>query len=90
MPERVGYIRVSSYSQNHARQLDGIECQRTFIDHASGKDMQRPQLQAMVDYVRKGDAVIVHSMDRLARNLDHLRSLVHQLTDNGISVTAFS
>ncbi len=86
MSERVGYIRVSSYSQNHERQLDGIERQRTFIDHASGKDIQRPQLQAMVDYVRKGDAVIVHSMDRLARNLDHLRSLVQKFTDKGISV----
>jgi len=86
MSERVGYIRVSSYSQNHERQLDGIERQRTFIDHASGKDIQRPQLQAMVDYVRKGDTAMVHSMDRLARNLDHLRSLVQQLTDKGIFV----
>ena len=86
MSERVGYIRVSSYSQNHERQLDGIERQRTYIDYASGKDIQRPQLQAMVEYVRKGDAVVVHSMDRLARNLDHLRGLVQQLTDRGITV----
>jgi len=49
------------------RQLDGIELDRTFIERASGRDRNRPQLDAMLAYVREGDTVLVHSMDRLAR-----------------------
>ncbi len=84
--QRVGYIRITSYSQNCERQLDGIELSKSFKEIASGKDTNRPQLQAMLDHVRDGDTVIVHSMDRLARNLSDLRGLVQQLTDKGISV----
>ena len=84
--QRVGYIRISSYSQNCDRQLDGIELTKSFTDIASGKDTNRPQLEAMLEYVRDGDSIIVHSMDRLARNLDDLRGLVQQLTEKGISV----
>ena len=85
--QRIGYVRVSSSDQNPERQLDGVELDKTFIDHASGKDMQRPQLDALLNYVREGDMVVVHSMDRLARNLDDLRRLVQQLTRRGIGVT---
>jgi Resolvase, N terminal domain len=74
--QRVGYIRVSSVGQNPARQLDGVELDRVFTDTVSGKSAARPQLQAMLTYIRDGDTVIVHSMDRLARNLDDLRRLV--------------
>ena len=74
--KRIGYIRVSSFDQNPERQLEGMGLDKKFIDHASGKNMDRPQLEAMLDYVRDGDIVIVHSMDRLARNLDDLRKLV--------------
>jgi DNA invertase Pin-like site-specific DNA recombinase len=70
---RVGYIRVSSIDQNTVRQLDGIEVERTFTDKASGKDAERPALEEMLAFVRDGDTVIVHSMDRLARILDDLR-----------------
>ncbi len=66
----VGYIRVSSVDQNTGRQLEGLELDKTFIDKASGKDVQRPQLNAMLEYLRDGDVLAVHSMDRLARNLD--------------------
>ena len=59
---------------------------KRFIDHASGKDMKRPQLEALLGYVRDGDVVIVHSMDRLARNLDELRKIVRQLTDQKIAI----
>jgi DNA invertase Pin-like site-specific DNA recombinase len=59
---------------------------RTFTDSASGKDVQRPQLGAMLNFVRDGDTVIVHSMDRLARNLDDLRSIVRKLTAKGVRV----
>jgi DNA invertase Pin-like site-specific DNA recombinase len=83
---RVGYIRVSSSDQNTARQLDGIELERTFTDQCSGKDAQRPQLQAALDYLRDGDELVVHSMDRLARNVEDMRRLVRELTEKGISV----
>ncbi|MFQ6394942.1 recombinase family protein [Nocardia sp. KC 131] len=83
---RVGYIRVSTVDQNTVRQLDGIEVERTFTDKAFGKDIARPQLDELIAFVRNGDTVIVHSMDRLARNLDDLRRLVRTLTGKGVRV----
>jgi DNA invertase Pin-like site-specific DNA recombinase len=82
----IGYIRVSSFDQNPERQLEGIKLDKTFIDKASGKDTQRPQLEALLNYVRDGDTVIVHSMDRLARNLDDLRRLVQDMTHRHITI----
>lgn len=84
--QRVGYIRVSSVDQNTARQLDGIELDRVFEDRASGKDAKRPRLQELLAYVREGDTVVVHSMDRMARNVDDLRRIVTDLTGRGIKV----
>ncbi|MCU1223615.1 MAG: putative resolvase [Edaphobacter sp.] len=83
----VGYIRVSSTLQNTERQLDGVDVERTFEDKVSGKDTDRPALQEMLAYVRRGDTVKVHSLDRLARNLDDLRSLVFGMADKGVTVT---
>jgi len=68
----VGYVRVSSVDQNEVRQLDGLDLDKTYTDKASGKDTKRPQLQQMLEFVREGDTVICHSLDRLARNLDDL------------------
>ncbi|MBF4991880.1 recombinase family protein [Methylophilus sp. QUAN] len=85
----VGYIRVSTLDQNTSRQeeqLAGFQLDETFIDKASGKDTARPQLQAALKHCRKGDKLIVHSMDRLARNLDDLRAIVKGLTDEGVAV----
>lgn len=84
--QRVGYVRVSTLDQNESRQLEGLELDRTFLDKASGKDVKRPQLAAMLAFVREGDAVICHSMDRLGRNLDDLRKLVLGLTERGVQV----
>jgi|SRR5579871_1986205 len=84
--QRIGYIRVSTVEQNSARQLEGIEVVRTYEDRVSAKDLNRPNLQAMLVYVREGDVVVVHSMDRLARNLDDLRHLVKTLTQKGVAV----
>ena len=84
--KRVGYIRVSSVDQNEARQLEGLDLDKVFTDKASGKDTKRPQLKACFDYLRDGDVLLVHSMDRLARNLDDLRKLVFALTDAGVTV----
>jgi DNA invertase Pin-like site-specific DNA recombinase len=83
---RVGYIRVSSIDQNTVRQLDGIEVKRTFTDKASGKDSARPKLEELLAFVRDGDTVLVHSMDRLARNLEDLRRIVRTLTGKGVRV----
>jgi len=76
---RLGYIRVSSFDQNEHRQLDGVQVDRTFTDKASGKDINRPKLEEMLAFAREGDTIVVHSMDRLARNLDDLRRLVQGL-----------
>lgn len=83
---RVGYVRVSSVDQNTVRQLDGIAVDRTFADKLSGKDTDRPKLEEMISFVRDGDTLLVHSMDRLARNLDDLRHIVKTLTSKGVRV----
>lgn len=83
---RVGYIRVSSIDQNPERQLEGVALDKVFTDKASAKDVNRPQLMEMLDYVREGDVIIVHSMDRLARNLEDLRRLVQNQTQRGIRI----
>jgi DNA invertase Pin-like site-specific DNA recombinase len=82
----IGYIRVSSVDQNTERQLDGIKLDKTFTDKASGKDTKRPQLELLMSFARSGDTVIVHSMDRLARNLDDLRRIVQTLTGRGVRI----
>jgi DNA invertase Pin-like site-specific DNA recombinase len=84
--KRVGYIRVSSIDQNTDRQLEGQDLDKIFTDKASGKDTNRPQLKAALDYIREGDVLVVHSMDRLARSLDDLRRMVLDLTKKGIHV----
>ena len=83
---RIGYVRVSTSEQNAERQLDGLSLDRVFTDRASGKDTGRPKLEEMLGYVRLGDTVVVHSMDRLARNLDDLRRIVQDLTGRGVRV----
>jgi DNA invertase Pin-like site-specific DNA recombinase len=84
--KRIGYIRVSSVDQNTARQLDGVELDKVFTDKASGKDTNRPQLKAALDYLRDGDVLVVHSMDRLARNISDLLNTVQTLNDRGVVV----
>lgn len=84
--QRIGYIRVSSLEQNTARQLDGIELDSVYEDKISAKDTKRPGLQSLLGFVRKDDHVVVHSMDRLARNLDDLRDIVRKLTNRGVKV----
>jgi len=79
-------IRVSSIDQRVERQFEGVALDRIFTDKASGKDVRRPELETMVGFVREGDTVIVHSMDRLARNLDGLRGIAHKLTAKGVEV----
>lgn len=84
--QRIDYIRGSSFDQNPEPQLDQVPVDRQFADEASGKDALRPQLEALLSFVREGDTVVVHSMDRPARNLGDLRLVVQQLTKRGIPV----
>lgn len=84
--QRIGYIRVSSFDQNPERQLEHTEVNKVFTDKASGKNINWPQLDALPSFVREGDTVVVHSMDRLARNLDDLRRLVQKLTTVGVRI----
>ena len=84
--QRIGYIRVSTVDQNTERQLDGIKLDKTFTDKASGKDTKRPELELMMSFVRSGDTVIVHSMDRLARDQNDLHKIVQTLTGKGVQI----
>lgn len=84
--QRIGYVRVSTYDQNAERQLEGVALDRVFSDAASGKDTDRPQLISLLAYAREGDTIVVHSMDRLARNVDDLRRLVQEQTRRGVRV----
>ena len=85
----VGYVRVSSLDQNPERQLEelkSLKVEKIFIDKQSGKDIERPELQKMLNFVREGDVLVVHSLDRLARNLADLLTMVQELTDREVSV----
>lgn len=84
--KRIGYIRVSTEDQNPERQLDGIQLDKKFIEYASARSMDRYQLKMMQEYVREDDVVIVHSMDRLARNVRDLRKIVDDLVSRKIEV----
>ena len=84
--QRIGYRRVSTSEQNTARQLEGVELDKVFEDKASGSTTDRPQLQAALSHLRPGDTFLVHSMDRLARNLADLQGLVDDLMGRGIRV----
>lgn len=82
----IGYVRVSTHDQNTARQLDGVHLDKVFEEHASGKSVARPALQACLEYVRDGDVLHVHSIDRLARNLRDLLTIVTGLKEKGVTV----
>ena len=82
----IGYIRVSSLDQNTHRQLHEIQLDKIFIDKQSGKDTRRPALLSCLQYLSEGDILHVHSIDRLARNLQDLLSLLSCLTGRGVTV----
>ena len=86
---RIGYVRVSSLDQNPDRQIEDLKAQQAekiFMDKVSGKNTDRPELQRMLSFIREGDTLIVHSLDRLARNLADLLTMVQDLTCRGVSV----
>ena len=84
--QNVGYIRVSSTGQNTDRQLADINLDTVFTDKVSGKDKNRPELIRCLAHLRNGDTLHVHSIDRLARNLKDLQTIVEELTSKGVAV----
>ena len=84
---KVGYIRVSTEEQNTIRQevlMEELGVEKVYIEKASGKNRQRPQLAAMMNFVREGDSVIVESISRFARNTRDLLDLVEQLAAKNV------
>jgi len=82
----IGYRRCSSADQNPDRQLNGIPVDRLFTDAVSGKSLVRPAMTELLSFVRDGDTVLVHSLDRWARNLDDLRRSVASLVGRGVTI----
>lgn len=84
--KRVGYIRVSTEDQNIDRQLTGVELDKRYIEYASARDIERPQLKALLDFIREDDELFVHSTDRLARSIKDLVHLVDILNNKKVTV----
>jgi DNA invertase Pin-like site-specific DNA recombinase len=84
--QTVQYVRISSVGQNVARQINDTTIDKTFTDKCSGSTTDRPQLAAMLDFVRDGDTVVVHEISRLARNTADLLALVEKLNNKGVTV----
>jgi len=82
----VAYRRVSTTDQKTDRQLPDEKFDKEYEDKASAKDLDRPKLNEMIEYVREGDTVVVDSIDRLARNLADLESLIQPLNEKGVAV----
>lgn len=84
--KKIGYTRVSTKDQTVERQLHNLDLDIVFTDYASGKDTNRPKLQEMLNYIRDDDTIYVHSMDRLARNLDNLKYIIRTITNKRAQV----
>lgn len=89
----IGYARVSTDEQNEARQLETFadyseKIKKVFLDKLSGKDTNRPQLKAMLDYVREGDVVVVSDFSRLARSTSDMLQIVKELSDKGVALVS--
>lgn len=86
---RVGYIRVSTVHQHTERQEDSLEqmnVEKLFIEKASGKDRNRPQLKAMMEFVQPGDTVVVHELSRMARSVIDLYDIAKELNEKGVNL----
>lgn len=78
---KIGYKRVSTFEQNVDRQLEGLELDKVFVEHFSGKTAKdRVVFQQMLEFIREGDTLYVHSMDRFARNVKDLVDNIHYIT----------
>ena len=86
MGQRVGYKRVSTWDQRTDRQLEGVQLDKVYEDKCSGKDLKRPGWEEAERYLREGDLLLVHSMDRLSRSLADLLETVERLVAKGVEV----
>lgn len=87
----VAYVRVSTVEQNEDRQIEALKVHKIdkwFTEKVSAKDMNRPQLNSMLDYIRKGDVVFIHDLSRLARSTQDLLNIVQQLSDKGVHLVS--
>lgn len=87
----IGYARVSSTDQNYELQIDALKksgCKKIFSEKISGTTIERPELEACLDYLREGDTLLVTRIDRLARSLRDLQNLVHDLKKDNIELKA--
>lgn len=87
----IAYVRVSTVEQNEARQVEALKAHnidKWFTEKVSGKNMNRPQLEAMLDYVREGDTVYIHDFSRLARSTKDLLAIVEQLQNKGVHLVS--
>lgn len=88
---KIAYVRVSTVEQNEARQVEALEkhdIDKWFMEKVSGKNMDRPKLEAMMDYVREGDTVYIHDFSRLARSTKDLLEIVEQLQAKGVELVS--
>ena len=88
---KIAYVRVSTVEQNEARQVEALEkhdIDKWFMEKVSGKNMERPKLAAMMDYVREGDTVYIHDLSRLARSTKDLLEIVEQLQAKGVELVS--
>lgn len=88
---KVAYVRVSTVEQNEARQVEGLkkyDIEKWFMEKVSGKDTNRPQLKALLDYVREGDTVYIHDFSRLARSTKDLLEIVETLNAKGVHLVS--
>lgn len=89
---KVAYVRVSTVEQNEARQIEALEkhgIEKWFTEKVSGKNtIDRPELQAMIEFVREGDTVYIHDFSRLARSTKDLLEIVEQLNNKGVHLVS--
>ncbi|EAE9597380.1 recombinase family protein [Listeria monocytogenes] len=84
---KIGYIRVSTFEQKIDRQLEQLEiCDKVFVDKISGGTINRPELVAMLDYIREGDIVVCTELDRLGRNNKDLTNIMNQILQKGATL----
>ncbi len=84
--KKIGYVRVSTVCQNTERQLNGIELDKIFEDKCSGRTADRPKLNECLAYLREGDVLYVHSIDRLGRNIRDLLNLISEILAKDVSI----
>ena len=87
----VAYVRVSTVEQNDERQREALKkykIEKWFTEKVSAKDTNRPQLQAMLDYVREGDTIFIHDFSRLARSTKDLLEIVEKLGEKGVNLVS--